>query len=190
LTTQSSANWSHPVTPCFPLLCSENQAIFPFCGTTSGQHFFKFCRLFRWLWCFPFAARTAIIPPQNRDIFNVPGTFDLNSKRLRKRQLRSSPLLSLTLRSATAQGAPGTPVPAYKYGLRRPFGPKCRSASVKNQVFIDTNSVRCYADPRISDIKGVAMAANVKTFGGAISEARKAKGWVLKDLASRWARTC
>ena len=32
-------------------------------------HFFKFCRLFRWLWCFPFAARTAIIPPQNRDIF-------------------------------------------------------------------------------------------------------------------------
>jgi len=29
------------------------------------------------------------------------------------------------------------------------------------------------------------MAANVKTFGGAISEARKAKGWALKDLASR-----
>jgi len=54
-TTQSEANRSHPVTPCFPLLCSEKQAIFPFCGTTSGQHFFKFCRLFRWLWCFPFA---------------------------------------------------------------------------------------------------------------------------------------
>jgi transcriptional regulator with XRE-family HTH domain len=29
------------------------------------------------------------------------------------------------------------------------------------------------------------MAANEKTFGGAISEARKAKGWSLKDLASR-----
>ena len=29
------------------------------------------------------------------------------------------------------------------------------------------------------------MAANEKTFGGAISEARKAKGWALKDLASR-----
>jgi transcriptional regulator with XRE-family HTH domain len=29
------------------------------------------------------------------------------------------------------------------------------------------------------------MAANAKTFGGAISEARKAKGWALKDLASR-----
>ena len=29
------------------------------------------------------------------------------------------------------------------------------------------------------------MAAIVKTFGGAISEARKAKGWALKDLASR-----
>ena len=69
LTTQSAANWSPPVTPCFPLLCLEKQAIFPFCGTTSGQHFFKFCRLFRWLWCFPFAARTTIIPPQNRDIF-------------------------------------------------------------------------------------------------------------------------
>src|ERR1700730_15223460 len=42
--------------------------------------------------------------------FNVSGTRDLitgeNSKRVRKRQLRSSPLLSLTLRSATAQGAP------------------------------------------------------------------------------------
>jgi hypothetical protein len=114
LTTQSEANRSHPVTPCFPLLCSEKQAIFPFCGTTSGQHFFKFCRLFRWLWCFSFDARAAIIPPQNRDIFfNVSGTRDLitgeNSKRVRKRQLRSSPLLSLTLRSATAQGAPGHP---------------------------------------------------------------------------------
>jgi hypothetical protein len=45
--------------------------------------------------------------------FNVSGTLDLitgeNSKRLRKKQLRSSPLLSLTLRSATAQGAPGHP---------------------------------------------------------------------------------
>jgi hypothetical protein len=45
--------------------------------------------------------------------FNVSGTLDLitgeNFKRLRKRQLRSSPLLSLTLRSATAQGAPGHP---------------------------------------------------------------------------------
>ncbi len=29
------------------------------------------------------------------------------------------------------------------------------------------------------------MAAHEKTFGGAISEARKAKGWSLKDLASR-----
>jgi ribosome-binding protein aMBF1 (putative translation factor) len=29
------------------------------------------------------------------------------------------------------------------------------------------------------------MAANEKTFGGAISEARKTKGWALKDLASR-----
>jgi transcriptional regulator with XRE-family HTH domain len=29
------------------------------------------------------------------------------------------------------------------------------------------------------------MAANEKTFGGAISEARKAQGWALKDLASR-----
>jgi 3-methyladenine DNA glycosylase AlkD len=28
------------------------------------------------------------------------------------------------------------------------------------------------------------MAANEKTFGGAISEARKAMGWALKDLAS------
>ena len=55
--------------PCFPLLCSEKQAIFLSFGTTSGQHFFKFCRLFRWLWCFHFAARTAIIPPQNKDIF-------------------------------------------------------------------------------------------------------------------------
>jgi transcriptional regulator with XRE-family HTH domain len=28
------------------------------------------------------------------------------------------------------------------------------------------------------------MVGNEKTFGGAISEARKAKGWALKDLAS------
>jgi hypothetical protein len=43
--------------------------------------------------------------------FNVSGMLDWvtgeNSKRLRKQQLRSSPLLSLTLRSATAQGTPG-----------------------------------------------------------------------------------
>src|ERR1700747_386759 len=69
LTTQSEANRSHPVTPCFPLLCSAKQGIFPSFRTTSGQHFFKFCRLFRWLWSFPFDARTAISPPQNRDIF-------------------------------------------------------------------------------------------------------------------------
>jgi len=56
-------------------------------------------------------------------------------------------------------------VPAYKYGLSRPFGSKRRSASFKNQGFLDTNSARGY--------------------GGAISEARKAKGWALKDLASR-----
>ena len=53
LTRQSLANRSPPVTPCFPLLFSEKQPIFPSCGTTSGQHFFKFCRLFRWLWSFP-----------------------------------------------------------------------------------------------------------------------------------------
>jgi ribosome-binding protein aMBF1 (putative translation factor) len=29
------------------------------------------------------------------------------------------------------------------------------------------------------------MAPNDKTFGSAISEARKAKGWALKDLAAR-----
>ncbi len=29
------------------------------------------------------------------------------------------------------------------------------------------------------------MAPNDKTFGGAISEARKAKGWALKDLAAK-----
>lgn len=29
------------------------------------------------------------------------------------------------------------------------------------------------------------MAPNDKTFGGAISDARKAKGWALKDLASK-----
>src|ERR1700720_3434382 len=45
--------------------------------------------------------------------FNVSGTRDLvtgeNSKRVRKRQLRSSPLLSLTLRSASPRGAGSPP---------------------------------------------------------------------------------
>ena len=76
-------------------------------------------------------------------------------------------------------------MPAYKYGLSSPFGPKRGSASVKNQGFLDANSTRGNADPRIRVTKVVAMAANAKTFGGAISEARKAKGWALKDLASR-----
>jgi transcriptional regulator with XRE-family HTH domain len=31
----------------------------------------------------------------------------------------------------------------------------------------------------------MSMAATERTFGGAISDARKAKGWSLKDLASR-----
>jgi hypothetical protein len=142
LTTQSEANRSHPVTPCFPLLCSEKQAIFPFCGTTSGQHFFKFCRLFRWLWCFSFDARAAIIPPQNRDIFfNVSGTRDLitgeNSKRVRKRQLRSSPLLSLTLRSATAQGAPGHPrACVHSNGSAGPSGPGAGRQASKTKDFL------------------------------------------------------
>ena len=142
LTRQSAANWSHPVTPCFPLLCSEKQAIFPFCGTTSGQHFFKFCRLFRWLWCFSFDARTCDhSAPKQGYFFNVSGTRDLitgeNSKRVRKRQLRSSPLLSLTLRSATAQGAPGHPrACVHSNGSAGPSGPGAGRQASKTKDFL------------------------------------------------------
>ena len=66
-------------------------------------------------------------------------------------------------------------MPAYKYGLSRPFGSKRRWQASKTEDFLtrilDANSARGNADPRISVTKGVAMAANVKTFGGAISEA-------------------
>jgi transcriptional regulator with XRE-family HTH domain len=55
---------------------------------------------------------------------------------------------------------------------------------MRSRNFLDVNHARRYANPRISVTRGV-MAANEKTFGGAISEARKAKGWSLKDLASR-----
>jgi transcriptional regulator with XRE-family HTH domain len=41
-----------------------------------------------------------------------------------------------------------------------------------------------YANPRISVIEE-NMAPHEKTFGSAISDARKAKGWALKDLAAR-----
>jgi transcriptional regulator with XRE-family HTH domain len=96
------------------------------------------------------------------------------------------------LRSATAH-APGyrrlysikgSTVPAYKYGLSRPFGSKRRpqASTTKDLLTRIPPVVRCSAYQRNT---GVAMAANEKTFGGAISEARKAKGWALKDLASR-----
>src|SRR4029077_19694276 len=73
-------------------------------------------------------------------------------------------------------------------GSAGPSGPSAGRQASKTKDFLtrilDATSARGYADPRISVTKGVAMAANVKTFGGAISEARKAKGWALKDLAS------
>ncbi len=37
LTSQSAANRSHPVTPCFPLLCLEKQAIFRYYGATATR---------------------------------------------------------------------------------------------------------------------------------------------------------
>ena len=71
LTRQSLANRSPPVTPCFPLLFSEKRPIFPSCGTTSGQDFFKFLSSFPLVMVFPFDTGAAIISPQNRDIFSM-----------------------------------------------------------------------------------------------------------------------
>src|ERR1700731_767694 len=61
--------------------------------------------------------------------------------------------------------------------MRRP-----QASTIKDFLTRIPPVVRCSAYQRNT---GVAMAANEKTFGGAISEARKAKGWALKDLASR-----
>src|SRR5580704_5733297 len=56
------------ISPCYSLFSPvmfEKSGNFPFLWNDLPVNiFFKFCRLFRWLWCFPFAARTAIIPPQ------------------------------------------------------------------------------------------------------------------------------
>ena len=61
--------------------------------------------------------------------------------------------------------------------MRRP-----QASTIKDFLTRIPPVVRCSAYQRA---KGVVMAANDNTFGGAISEARKAKGWALKDLASR-----
>jgi hypothetical protein len=150
LTSQSAANPSRPVTPCFPLLCLEKQAVFPSRGMSSGQYFFKFCRLFRRLWSFPSAARPAAISPDNRDIFQCFRDARLgnrgNSKRLRKQQLRSSPLLRprpTRLATAAFIQSRGCPVPAYIYGLSRPFrvqAPVGKPSKTKD--FLDMNSAR------------------------------------------------
>jgi hypothetical protein len=60
-----------------------------------------------------------------------------NSKRVRKRQLRSSPLLSLTLRSATAQGAPGHPrACVHSNGSAGPSGPGAGRQASKTKDFL------------------------------------------------------
>src|SRR3984893_19138875 len=110
-TTQSSANWSHPVTPCFPLLCSEIRQFSLFVKRPPVNIFSSSVVFSVGYGVFPSLQELRSFLRKTGIFFNVSGRFDLitgeNSKRLRKRQLRSSPLLSLTLRSATAQGTPG-----------------------------------------------------------------------------------
>src|SRR3984893_3038775 len=112
-TTQSSANWSHPVTPCFPLLCSEIRQFSLFVKRPPVNIFSSSVVFSVGYGVFPSLQELRSFLRKTGIFFNVSGMLDLitgeNSKRLRKRQLRSSPLLSLTLRSATAQGAPGHP---------------------------------------------------------------------------------
>ncbi len=64
--------------------------------------------------------------------------------------------------------------PALQIWFQRSSAQERRSASVKNQGFLDTNSARGYTHPRIT--KGVAMAAIVKTFGGAIAKPGRRRG--------------
>ena len=66
------------LTPCFPLLRLEKQAIFPSRGMTSGQYFFKFLSTFpsvmvvspRYKTCDHFSTKQGYF-------FNVSGTLDL-----------------------------------------------------------------------------------------------------------------
>ena len=142
LTSQSAANRSHPVTPCFPLLCSEKQAIFPSCWIDLRSTFFQVLSTFPLVMVFSLRCKNCDHSSAKQGYFlNVSGTLDLitgeNSKRLRKRQLRSSPLLSLTLRSAMAQGAPGRlPCPRTNMGSAGPSGPSAGRQASKTKDFL------------------------------------------------------
>src|SRR5580704_3436295 len=72
--------------------------------------------------------------------FNVSGTLDSvtggNSKRVRKRQLRSSPLLSLTLRSASPRGAGSPPCLRTYNGSAGPSGPSADRQAPKTKDFL------------------------------------------------------
>lgn len=70
-------------------------------------------------------------------------------------------------------------------GCTEAFRNDCRALIPQEEGILDRNPASNYADPRISVNPGERMAPNDKTFGGAISDARKAKGWALKDLAAK-----
>ena len=106
-----------PVSPCYSLFSPVmfgKTGDFPFLWNDLRSTFFQVLSSFPLVMVFFLRCKNCDHSAAKQGyFFNVSGTRDLitgeNSKRLRKRQLRSSPLLSLTLRSATAQGAPGHP---------------------------------------------------------------------------------
>src|SRR3984893_19126508 len=93
-TTQSSANWSHPVTPCFPLLCSEIRQFSLFVKRPPVNIFSSSVVFSVGYGVFPSLQELRSFLRKTGIFFNVSGMLDLitgeNSKRLRKRQLRSS----------------------------------------------------------------------------------------------------
>jgi hypothetical protein len=103
------------VSPCYSLFSPVmfgKSANFPFLWNDLRSTFFQVVSSFPLVTVFSLRCKNCDHSSAKQGyFFNVSGTLDLitgkNSKRLRKRQLRSSPLLSLTLRSATAQGGAG-----------------------------------------------------------------------------------
>jgi len=141
-TTQSAANRSHPVTHCFPLFYSEKQAIFPFLRNGDLRSiFFQVLSTFPSVMVVSLRCKTCDhFSTKQGYFFNVSGTRDLitgeNSKRVRKRQLRSSPLLSLTLRSASPRGAGSPPCLRTYNGSAGPSGPSADRQASKTKDFL------------------------------------------------------
>ena len=137
------------VSPCYSLFSPVifgKTANFPFLWNDLRSTFFQVLSSFPLVMVFFLRCKNCDHSTAKQGyFFNVSGTLDLitgeNSKRLRKRQLRSSPLFSLTLFGHGPRGA-GSPRACVHIMAPQAFRVQAPVANFNNQGFLDANSAR------------------------------------------------